>query len=490
MAPFGLRARLVAAFVGIAALTTLVAALLTSFGLHHQFDAYLEQRTEDAAASAVAIAETTYAENGRWTLEGLDLLAHELALTGYDFRLVSGGRTLVDTTKLEQAGADFRRVANLAVRGGSGDDVGTLQLYALGPRGNTPADDQLRGELDRAHLIAAAIAAIIAIIAGLVVAGRLSRPLQRLAEAARGLASGDPPSPLPGGSREVRELGHALSGLAGDLDRQQRSRRQLAQDLSHELRTPLTLVQSRIEAMQDGVLPFDADGLSALHTETLRLGRLIGQIERLAEAEAHPPPMHREAIALDELAREAHGSLSTAFEMRGIALETDAPLTPAWGDRDAVRQIITNLLSNALKYAPDGCAVRLSTSLDGGKALLTVRDEGRALSEVGSERVFERFYRGPDAAQMSGGAGLGLTIARSLAAAQDGGLEVESGAEGTGFVLWLPSATVGKRTAERAAEVEIPIEDPKSVVSRGGAHSEADPVTRLVRRGLDARRPK
>jgi len=145
MTPLGLRARLVAAFVGIAALTTLVAALLTSFGLHHQIDAYLEQRTDDAAQSAVAIAESTYAANGRWTPDGLDALAHELTLTGYDIRLVSRNRTLVDTTRLQRAGTDFRRVANLPVRAPSGADVGTLQLFAPGPRGNMPADDRLRG---------------------------------------------------------------------------------------------------------------------------------------------------------------------------------------------------------------------------------------------------------------------------------------------------------------------------------------------------------
>ena len=319
-----------------------------------------------------------------------------------------------------------------------------------------PADDQLRSELDRAHLLAAAVAALIAMIAGLVVAGRLSRPLQRLAEAARGIASGSTtPPPLPTGSREVRELGQALSGLAGDLDRQQRSRRQLAQDLSHELRTPLMLVQSRIEAMQDGVLPFDADGLSALHTETLRLGRLIGQIERLAEAEAHPPPLRRETISLDEVAREAHDALAAAFEVRGLSLATDTPPTPAKGDADAVRQIITNLLTNALKYAPDECDVLLSTSLDGDRALLRVSDGGRALGEVAGERVFERFYRGPDAAQKSGGAGLGLTIARNLAAAQGGGLAVESDHEGTRFTLWLPSGAAEGRAPHSPGETAV-----------------------------------
>ncbi len=161
MAALGLRARLVAAFVGIAALTTLVAALLTSFGLHRQIDSYLEQRTDDAAAGAVAVAEDAYAKNGDES-GGARPAGARAHSHGYDFRLVSGGRTLVNTTKLERTGSDFRRVAEMPVRDPSGDDVGVLQLFALGARGNTAADDRLRSELDRAHLVAVAIAAILA----------------------------------------------------------------------------------------------------------------------------------------------------------------------------------------------------------------------------------------------------------------------------------------------------------------------------------------
>ncbi len=441
MQPLGLRARLVAAFVGIAALTTLVAAVLTSVGLHHRFDAYVGDRTRDATASSLALTQATYSESGRWTPSGLDLLAHELVLTGYDYRLVAGGRTLLDTTKLERNDVEFRRVASRPVLSPRGEDVGTLELFALGPGGNTPADEAFRAELDRAHLLAAVIAAIVAIIAGLVMAGRLSRPLRQLSVAARGLASGGGPPKLPAGSREIRELGESLSGLAGDLARQQKARRQLAQDLSHELRTPLMLIQSRIEAMQDGVLPFDADELATLHTETLRLSRLIGQIERLAEAEAHPSPLRAEPIALDELAREAHGALTAAFEMRGLILEIDASPTRAVGDRDAVLQIITNLLSNALKYAPDVSVVSLSTSTEDGLAVLRVTDEGSGLRDIDGTRVFDRFYRGAGAAETSGGAGLGLTIARELAVAQHGSLRIDDGGELTCFVFTLPTQT-------------------------------------------------
>ena len=361
-------------------------------------------------------------------------------LTGYDVRLTDGPRVLLDTTRLGQGGRDFRQVAALPVRGRDGSEVATLQLYALGPRGNTPADDALRGELDRAHLIAAAIAGLVAMVAGLVVAGRLSSPLRRLAVAARGIAAGGSvPAPLPRGSPEVRDLEKALGGLADDLARQERARAQLAQDLSHELRTPLMLLQSRIEAMQDGLVPFDGEGLATLHRETLRLSRLVGRIERLAEAEAHPVPLNVQRVRLDELAREAHEALSPAFEIRGLALELDAPPTPARANRDAVRQIVTNLLSNALKYAPEGEPVRLSTSLERGAATLRVRDGGRAVTGPERRRVFERFYRGGAAAERSAGAGLGLTIARQLAEDQGGSLELTPGEEGMCFELRLPT---------------------------------------------------
>jgi two-component system sensor histidine kinase BaeS len=430
-----LRTRLVAAFVGTAALTTLVAALLTAWGLNRSFDGYLERRTAEAGRSAQAAAQSAYRSEGdRWTPTSLDLLSHELLLTGYDFRLVAREKVLLDTTKLESGGAGFRQVGSLPVIA-DGDRVGTLQLYALDRRGSTSADGALRRELDRGHIIAAVIAAIVAVLAGLIVAGRLSRPLRQLTTAARGLAHGGRvPLPLPGGSSEMRELAESLDGLADDLERQRRARRQLAEDLSHELRTPLMLLQSRIEAMQDGIVPFDPEGLALLHTETLRLGRLVGQIERLAEAEAQPAPLHLQEMPLDEIAREVHAALASAFETRGIALALEDSPVVAYADRDAVMQIATNLLTNALKYAPENQPVRLITDMHGEMARMSVVDQG-AIPGVERSRVFERFYRG--SARDAGGTGLGLTIARSLAEAQGGRLEVKARDSGTSFELTL-----------------------------------------------------
>ena len=444
MRPTRLRTRLVAAFVGTAVLATLVAALLTGWGLHRSFDGYLERRTDEAGRSAQAAAQAAYrAQGDRWTPRGLDLLSHELVLTGYDFRLLAQKGLLLDTTTLEGAGRDFRQVRSLPVVS-AGRRVGTLQLYALDRRGSTSADDALRAELDRGHVIAATIAAIVAVLAGLVVAGRLSRPLRQLAVAARGLAHGGRvPLPMPGGSTEMQELAESLKGLSDDLERQRSARHQLAQDLSHELRTPLMLLQTRIEAMQDGIVPFDPEGLDLLHTETLRLGRLVGQIELLAEAEAQPAPLNLRMVPLEEIAREAHAALAPAFEMRGIALVLEGSAVSAYADRDAVKQIATNLLSNALKYAPEGEPVRLVTGAHDGMARMSVRDSG-TLSPAERTRLFERFYRG--SSRGGSGAGLGLTIARSLAEAQGGRLEVEAEDTGVAFTLALPTMEIRTRT--------------------------------------------
>jgi two-component system, OmpR family, sensor histidine kinase BaeS len=453
-----LRGRLIIAFVGIAVLAPILATLLSGLGVHRSVDDYLEKRAQEAALSSAGLAESAYTrgdDGPGWEAGTLENLGRELDLTGFDYRLVDGDERLLDTTPMVPD--EGSPVVSTPVHDPDGNVVGTLELYASDtPR--SAADDALRGELDQAHVLGVAIAALVAVLAAILVAGRMSSPLRRLAAAARGISQGGSvPEPLPRGSPEVRDLEASLVGLAVDLERQQRARRQLAQDLSHELRTPLMLLQGRIEAMQDGVIPFDADGLDALHTETLRLSRLVGQIERLTEAEAKAAELEVEDIDLDDLAREAHDALAAAFEMRNLRLELDARRAPARGDRDAVRQIVLNLLSNALKYAPQGAPVRLSTALESGTAVLRVRDEGR-LSGGERRRVFERFYRGREVQAGGSGAGLGLTIARELAQAQGGSIELEPTSSATSFLLRLPTAEPPARSAADAR----PSDEPRS----------------------------
>ena len=447
MWPPSLRARLVAAFVGVVAVGTFLAAILTMLVVHHTFDQYLDRRAGEAVRGGVQSAQEVYQQSGgRWTEAGLDRLAHELVLTGYDFKLAGGGRTLLDTTRSTSGERKLVRVTGAPVLERGGRLVANIEVFALQGGGSTPADAEFQAELDRIHLIAATFASLLAIILGLLLARRLTGPLRALASAARSLGGERAGAPLPvAGAPEIKEIGQALAGLSDSLERQQRARRQLAQDLAHELRTPLTLILSRIEAMQDGVVPFEVDGLESVHAEVLRLTRLIGDIEQLAESEAHPRRLETRPIALDELALEAHGAHADTFERVGVALVLDARRAHAMGDPDAVRQILTNLLSNALKYTPEGGRVRLDTGETDGEATLTLSDTGPGIDQQELDKVFDRTYRGASTRSLGGGMGLGLAIAQELARSQGGQLTISPSTRGAAFTLSLPAVDDAER---------------------------------------------
>lgn len=450
----GLRARLVLGFVTVSLVGTLLAALLTIGVTHGQFADYLDRRAADATLDAARLAEQAYRDAGNaWSPAGIDSLAHELALTGYDFRLNSGGRLLLDTTKPRGRSVALAFVGAANLHDTTGKPVGRLETLALPGGGSTPADADFRRALDRVHVIAALAAGALAMIIGLLVSGRLARPLSRLAAAAGQLGKDRPPVRLrEEGPPEVRAVASALSELAGDLDRQQRSRRQLAQDLAHELRTPLALIQSRIEAMQDGVVPFDPDGLATLHTEVIRLSHLIGQIEVLAETEAQPRPLAIRRVSLDGIAREHHDALAPAFELAGIVLTLDPGPALARADVDATHQIVGNLLSNALKYTPAGGTVTVRTTRDERGVSLSVANTGPGIDAPDPSVVFNRFYRTAGASSQGTGVGLGLSIAQQLTVAQGGTLEVSGSADRTVFSLRLPADT-SKRSGDSPSPV-------------------------------------
>lgn len=297
---------------------------------------------------------------------------------------------------------------------------------------------EVQDQIDRLHVFAALFAVLVATGAGLIVAARLSRPLRGLAQAAGRLpVPGERPATPRGGSAEIASLADELDRLADDLERQRAGRRRLAQDLAHELRTPLALIRARIEAMQDGVRPLDAGGLGALHTETLRLVRLVDRIERLAEAEAEPVDTDA-PLDLAAIAREAHRSHAGAFAMRGTELELVAAPAPVRGDRDALDELVANLLANSLRYSAPERRVTLRTGVAEGLAVLSVEDGG-AVTQDEAEAVFERFRRGSAATiARAPGSGLGLTIGRATARRHGGELVLEPTGQGARARLTLP----------------------------------------------------
>ncbi|HVS00120.1 MAG TPA: HAMP domain-containing sensor histidine kinase [Thermoanaerobaculia bacterium] len=222
----------------------------------------------------------------------------------------------------------------------------------------------------------------------------------------------------------------AFGRVAGAFAEQDRLRRQLMADVAHELRTPLAILQGRIEGLLDGVYPRDETRLGELLEETRHLSRLVEDLGTLAHAEAGALELRKEVIDLGDLVRDVVTALP-----RPIVAEVPAELPAIEVDPVRIRQVLLNLLANALRHTPEEGVIAVEVEARPQRMLIRVRDNGSGITPEDLPHLFERFQKGSD----SRGSGLGLPIARKLVLAHGGEIGVESVlGEGTVVTVALP----------------------------------------------------
>jgi len=266
----------------------------------------------------------------------------------------------------------------------------------------------------------------------------LALPLRDLIDAAQRVEAGDlTPRVREFGPRELRALARAFNSMLERLGRSERQRRQLLADVTHELRTPVAVLQGNLEGMLDGVYPADAEHLGPLLEETRMLSRLIDDLRTLSLAESGVLVLHREPTDLGILVGDVTAAFRAQAEASGVELQADVsdelPLVEI--DPLRIREVLVNLVANALRHTPHGGDVRISAAVDSAFLRLAVVDNGSGIAAEDLPHVFERFYKTAD----SSGSGLGLAIARNLVLAHLGEIEAESvpGA-GTTIRMTLP----------------------------------------------------
>ncbi|MBI1379306.1 MAG: HAMP domain-containing protein [Frankiales bacterium] len=283
-----------------------------------------------------------------------------------------------------------------------------------------------------------AAVAVAAIVSG-IVAGRVTAPIQQIAVATANLAAGDYSSRVqqPRLGPELETLAESVNALAQRLEDNEARREQLVTDLAHELRTPITAITSTVEAIHDGVLPADDAVLDALASQSGRLARLVDDLSAISRADEHAFTIRPQPIDLADAARAAIHHNHVRFAAARVGLHTVAPNpVPVVADADRCVEIIDQLLENALRHTRPGDDVSLSVDTLKASGRVRVTDTGDGFPPGEAELIFERFHRG----SASPGHGVGLTIARSLANAQDGSLDAVSPGPGLGatFTLSLP----------------------------------------------------
>ncbi|MGD0121257.1 MAG: ATP-binding protein [Candidatus Limnocylindrales bacterium] len=272
-------------------------------------------------------------------------------------------------------------------------------------------------------------------------ARRFAMPFGDLIEATGKVEAGDYAARVAvpdHGMREMRWLAEAFNSMAARLEIDERQRRSLLADVSHELRTPLAVLRGELEAMIDGVHPVDEAHLSAAVDQIAMLTKLVEDLRTLALAEGGTLPLHREPTDLTILAREAAASFESLAASAGVQLQVRMPDDLPLIDLDPlrIREVLGNLVANALRYAPRGSAVSIVGAMRPGAVRISITDGGPGIAPEVLPHLFERFAKSDD----SRGSGLGLAIARRLVEAHGGSIAAERATTGgTTIAFELPT---------------------------------------------------
>ncbi len=316
---------------------------------------------------------------------------------------------------------------------------GTLVVGDIGNPGKS--ESVFLSTVAESALIGGGVAIGLALFLSTILIIQILRPLRALSRATDRVAEGDMPDEVKLRTHdEVGRLGDSFNHMLESLKRSETVRQTMTADIAHELRTPVTIIQGTLEAILDGIYEASEESIGPIYEETLHLGRLIDDLRDLALAEAGELRLEKESVDIVELIQQVS---ETVFLSREDApnLHLDMPtlLPRIQLDRKRFRQVIANLLSNAVRHTPPDGDVTIKARRINGEVEMSVSDTGPGIKKEDLPHLFERFYRGDPSRGRSAGSGLGLAIVKQWVEAHDGTIEVENrNSGGARFIIHLP----------------------------------------------------
>lgn len=283
-----------------------------------------------------------------------------------------------------------------------------------------------------------------AIIAGVWMSRRLTKPLNSLQHAARAIGDNDLSVRVDiSGTEEMVEVGSAFNQMADQLQQAETLRRNLLADVAHELRHPVHVLQGNLQAMLDDVYPLEKAEIARLFDQTRHLSVLVNDLHLLTQAEAHQLPLQKQTVDMGTLVKETAVAFRSSAAANGVNLQVEllGSIPAVQIDADRMRQIVSNLLINSLRHSPAGGQIMVSVEQVDATLQIRVKDSGSGIAADDLPHLFDRFYRTGSARNRDqGGTGLGLAIVRAIVEAHGGGVTAVSNGLGQGstFTLWLP----------------------------------------------------
>lgn len=466
-------------------ISTLVIVLITlglsmfsvNLVFRQQFGNYLTQTTEATLGQLPERLAAAYV-NGRWDENAFANIANtlpsgtEVMLMGTDNSLIAtltnpmdavhsfgafGGQgmtmgNMMDMGNMMSTGGVYGtqgwKTQTLDVKGKDNKLIAKAIIhYPTTARILNPQDISFTSSVFHSLVIAGGLALVLGIILSYFVSRHLAQPLRRITRAAERIGQGHLEERVPVLTKdEVGELATAFNTMADNLKRHEELRKQFTADIAHELRTPLTSIRSFIEAFQDGILPADAENLSAINEEIDRLVFLASDLKDLNIAEMGALQVRTEPVDLVGLIDKVVHNISPLLQQKDLNLkwEPENQKVEVAGDERLLTRLFYNLVHNAYKYTERDGQITISMQTTGKEALISVADTGIGIAPADLPYVFERFYRADKSrARETGGSGIGLALVQQIARLHHGEVTVESTlGRGTKFTVRLPLESV------------------------------------------------
>ncbi len=444
-------ARITLSFAAIALMTALVAVGMLSFVWEQYFQSYTRENMENLAESvADSIAQSFENTTPNDWYSGALAAANSAA-------------ALYDTVSIQIVSADGSVVYNSGVHANfispslpenerntasapivvNDEQVGMVFVRVFGSETLlTQADQDFRNKSYQAMIFASLFSVLVAILAGFILARLLSRPINSITNAARALKEGNYSARTHmAGEDEIARLGKTFDQMADSVEANRDMERRLVTDVAHELRTPLMAIQSTVEAMIDGVFAADEERLETLNSEVRRLSRLVDALLKLSRLENRANPVEFSKVDLVEMVDTVVATHQTYVEESGLEFTYHHdPHVYVYGNADMLRQATANLISNAVRYTPEGGSVRVSVTQGELMGTIVVQDTGIGFTDEEAKNVFSRFWRA-DAGRTreSGGLGIGLSVVKEIADRHGGWVCAEGKPnEGARFTIYIP----------------------------------------------------
>lgn len=449
-----IRKKLSILFVIASISAIILITLFVNITISDKFNQYMLDTQNKRDERIVGYFEEIYKRDGKWSENAGTELIHEAYMSNYCLTLLDSNKRPIwgmnpndikDKSHLNTMFVKDKGVYNSKTFEIKPDGivVGYIDIGQYSSLLLSEEDANFKTSINKSIIISGIITLLIVIIISLYFSKQFSIPIKEVANMSVSLSKGnfDEKSSTKSNIEELEDLRGSINVLAEKLKHQDMLRKRLIADISHEIRTPLNVLQNNLEAMIDGIFPVTTERLNYLNEEVERFGKLLNNLNTLKDFEEESIKLNFEVVPIDELLIDVCKEFYPVAEAKEIKLDYQIEPNESFnitGDKDKLKQVFINLISNAIKFNKEDGRVAVKLFADNKNIVVEVKDNGIGIKTEDLDFIFERLYRGDKSRNEIEGSGLGLTIVKNILQLHSAVIDVESKeGEGATFKVYF-----------------------------------------------------